>query len=92
MIVLIVLIIILVATVVGCIYIGYKTQESVDLFMSGAMTGATIVLIFLIIRIIILASTSEIKPTALDVYQGKTTLQVIYEDGIPVDSIVVFKK
>lgn len=30
-------------------------------------------------------------PTAMDVYQGKTTLKVSYKDGIPVDSVVVFK-
>ena len=27
----------------------------------------------------------------MDVYQGKTTLEVTYKDGIPVDSVVVFK-
>ena len=32
------------------------------------------------------------KPTAMDVYQGKTTLEITYKDGVPVDSIVVFKK
>lgn len=31
------------------------------------------------------------KPTAMDVYQGKTTLEITYKDGMPVDSIVVFK-
>lgn len=30
-------------------------------------------------------------PTAMDVYQGKTTLKIIYEDGVAVDSVVVFK-
>jgi hypothetical protein len=30
-------------------------------------------------------------PTAMDVYQGKTTLEITYKDGIPVDSVVVFK-
>lgn len=30
-------------------------------------------------------------PTAMDVYQSKTTLEITYKDGIPVDSIVVFK-
>ena len=34
----------------------------------------------------------DITPTAMDVYQGKTTLSITYEDGIPVDSIVIFKK
>lgn len=30
-------------------------------------------------------------PTALDVYRGNTTLEITYRDGIPVDSVVVFK-
>lgn len=30
-------------------------------------------------------------PTALDVYRGKTTLQITYKDNIPIDSVVVFK-
>ena len=31
------------------------------------------------------------EPTAMDVYKGKTTLEITYKDGVPVDSIVVFK-
>ena len=31
------------------------------------------------------------KPTAMDVYQNKTTLEITYRNGIPVDSVVVFK-
>lgn len=34
---------------------------------------------------------SNDKPTALDVYRGKTTLEITYRDSIPVDSIVVYK-
>ena len=30
-------------------------------------------------------------PSAMDVYRGKTTLEITYKDGIPVDSVVVFK-
>ena len=31
-------------------------------------------------------------PSALDVYKGKTTLQITYRDSIPIDTIVVFKE
>lgn len=31
------------------------------------------------------------KPQAIDVYRGKTTLEITYKDGVPVDSVVVFK-
>lgn len=30
-------------------------------------------------------------PTALDVYRGRTTLQITYKDSIPIDTVVVFK-
>ena len=31
-------------------------------------------------------------PTALDVYRGKTTLEITYRDSVAVDSVVVYKK
>ena len=34
----------------------------------------------------------DINPTAIDVYQGKTTLEVTYRNGIAIDSTVVFIK
>ena len=32
------------------------------------------------------------KPTAMDVYQGKTTLKITYKDDVAIDSVVVFKE
>ena len=40
----------------------------------------------------IMAGFDANKPTALDVYQGKTTLEITYIDGLAVDSVVVFKR
>ena len=34
----------------------------------------------------------ENNPTAMDVYQGKTTLEITYKGGVPVDSVVVFNE
>lgn len=31
------------------------------------------------------------KPSALDVYRGKTILKITYENKTPVDTVVVFK-
>lgn len=33
----------------------------------------------------------EEQPKAIDVYRNKTTLQITYRGGIPVDSVVIFK-
>ena len=30
-------------------------------------------------------------PTVLDVYRGKTTLEITYRDSVAVDSVVVYK-
>lgn len=46
-----------------------------------------IVCIFILVQIII----QEQTPTAMDVYQGKTTLEITCKDGVPVDSTVVWK-
>ena len=32
------------------------------------------------------------EPTAIEVYQGKTTLEITYRGSVPIDSVVVFKK
>ncbi len=32
------------------------------------------------------------KPKAIDVYRGKTELEITYENNVPTDSCVVFKK
>ena len=37
------------------------------------------------------ANQYETNPSAMDVYQGKTTLEITYKDNVPVDSVVVFK-
>ena len=43
-----------------------------------------------IISICYFADISNI-PSAIDVYRGKTTLEITYRDSIPVDSVVVYK-
>ena len=43
-----------------------------------------------ILNIIIYHATEA--PSALDVYKGKTVLKITYEDKIPVDTVVVYKK
>ena len=42
--------------------------------------------------ILILLGFSLNEPKAIDVYRGKTTLEITYKDKVPIDSIVVWKK
>ena len=56
--------------------------------LCGFATFALIVLEMLCIDEIV----SEPRPKAMDVYQGKTTIEYTIRDGVKVDSIVVFKE
>lgn len=50
----------------------------------GAMIGVVVPAILLICVI-------NEQPKAMDVYKGKTTLEITYKDGVAIDSVVVFK-
>lgn len=53
-------------------------------FILGLITGASFI-------IVIACIFSIAKSSAMDVYQGKTTLEYKVVDGEKVDSVVVFK-
>ena len=44
------------------------------------------------ILLICCAIDKETNPTAIDVYRGRTVLEITYRNGVPIDSAVVFKK
>lgn len=41
--------------------------------------------------VFILSLSYVCKPKAIDVYRGKTTLEITYKDRVPIDSTVVWK-
>ena len=41
--------------------------------------------------VLMMTAVATGTPSAMDVYRGKTTLEITYKNGIPVDSVVVFK-
>lgn len=55
------------------------------------VTRMLIISFFLSFTSCILLFIHLMKPTAIDVYEGKTTLEITYKDGVPIDSIVVWK-
>ena len=56
----------------------------------GGTFDKSIACIYSLIIIILLAIFLK-KPTAIDVYRNKTTLEITYKDGVPIDSAVVWK-
>ena len=46
---------------------------------------------FAVIMVFCAFTAYSSSPEAIDVYRGKTTLEITYKDSIPIDSVVVFK-
>ena len=60
------------------------------LFVRLVILSFAVILLIVICRAIF--GNSKSSPSAMDVYQGKTTLEITYKNGVPVDSVVVFKE
>ena len=61
-------------------------------FDAGVVIGVVIITLVIIEICLISNIIEKQKPSALDVYQGKTTIEYTIRDGVKVDSVVVFKK
>lgn len=61
-------------------------------FSVGIFIGVVIT-IFIVIEICLVSRIIEKpKPSALDVYRGNTELEIKSVNGIPIDTVVIFKK
>lgn len=88
---------IIAAFIIGLIIIGliilinFLSSRSCGDFDTGILLGI-VLLVFGVIEIGIVSNIiAEPKPKAMDVYQGKTTLEYTIRDGEVIDSVVVFK-
>ena len=70
-------------------YISERCDESFD---AGVFIGAIIIMLMIIEICLVEIIKEKPTPSAIDVYQGKTTLEYTIRDGVKVDSIVVFKE
>jgi hypothetical protein len=80
--------VILLVFVVAALLVWNGTTKDVDnRYLSGTLLMISSVLLFVAIQIL----CSKDTPQAIDVYHDKTTLEITYRDGMPIDSVVVFK-
>lgn len=67
-----------------------------DRWGSGFGVGIFIGVVITILMVIEICLVSRIiekpKPSALDVYRGNTELEIKSVNGIPIDTVVIFKK
>ena len=82
---------------IGCIVV--VLIGLILLYCNKVLGGAICMLIAMIAVIVTGIYEAQTKvsidvkeyPTALDVYRGKTTLEITYRDSVAVDSVVVYK-
>lgn len=79
--------IVLIVLIVECIQ--YNSEE--ETYSFGIFCGLSIAAVFAIEIMCICGIISKSRPKAMDVYQGKTTIEYTIRDGVKVDSVVVFK-
>ena len=82
----IIMIIIVISTLIGWMMTLYEDFNK-D-FPYGVVGG---ILSVVVPFVIIFLTLYWDKPTAIDVYRDKTTLEITYKDGVPIDSVVVYK-
>lgn len=74
----------LIAAIVSFIAIFCTDKKTV----MATFSAFTCLLFFIGLLLILKAET---RPTPLDVYRGRTTLQITYQDSVAIDSVVVYK-
>ena len=78
---------------IGLIYlVNHISHNNCGCFDMGIFLGIVLSVFFVIEVGIVSDILAEQIPTALDVYRGNTELMITSVNGIPTDTVVVFKK
>ena len=77
-------IVFLLSVTLGFIYNDEKVTEVCFEIVKGSVVALFTICVCGIIKIN--------TPQAIDVYRGRTTLEITYRDSIPIDSAVIFKE
>ena len=79
----------LIVLIVQCIR--WNRGDDYGTYGFGMFCGFSIAVLFVSEMVCIYKSIYGQQPKAIDVYQGKTTIEYTIRDGVKVDSILVFK-
>ena len=66
-------------------------NSSLD-FDNGVVMGGGVAILMVIESILLADIIGKPKPSSLDVYRGNTELEITSLNGVPTDSVVVFKE
>lgn len=87
MIILVILVILTCVLVIIAVFMGRNSSWDFD---TGVAMGI-IIAILIAFDVCLFVTIIEPKPSALDVYRGKTELEITSVNGVPTDTVVVFK-
>ena len=73
------------------ILIAYISDRCDGSFDAGVFIGAVIMILMVIEICLVAIITEKPTPSALDVYRGNTELEITSVNGVPTDTVVVFK-
>ena len=69
----------------------YISKSSTEDYDTGIIIGG-IIATLMVVEVSLLADIiGEQKPSAIDVYRGNTELEITSVNGMPIDTVVVFK-
>ena len=77
---------------VSVILTAFKGRNSSCDFDNGVIMGGGIAILMTIEVYLLADIIGKPKPSALDVYRGKTEIEITSVNGTPIDTVVVFKK
>ena len=89
------MILIVIALILTISLLAILVMYIIDSFRGKSVPDGNAIVFYsfiLSLGILILLVFSLNEPKAIDVYRGKTTLEIIYKDKVPIDSTVVWKK
>ena len=72
--------------------VAYLNERYGGNFNTGVIIGIIIAILMVIEICLVSMIIEKPKPSALDVYRGNTELEITSVNGIPTDTVVVFKK
>lgn len=79
--------------VLGFLYVIFLiwnvSTDNKDVRLFSALLLTIVAIIF---AVLLSLDENGNTPTALEVYQEKTTLEITYKDSVPIDSVVVWKE
>lgn len=71
------------------LYIGKRCDDNFDV---GVFLGMILAVLIIVETTLVAGIIYGPRPSALDVYRGNTELEITSINGIPTDTVVVFKK